>query len=371
MSTASQSALADFKEQILQAKQQQTILRIAGGQTKNWYGNALQGSPLLTKSYQGILDYEPEELVITVCAGTPLEEVELALNHHHQMLAFEPPHFGSLTTIGGMIAAGIAGPGRGHYGGIRDFVLGCKIMDGRGDILSFGGKVMKNVAGYDVSRLLPSSLGTLALLLEVSLKVLPKPVASATIQVPMSQAKAITLMNTWASQPLPLSASTWQGDESTGTLTIRLSGAQAAVRSAQVKLLITPDAKMLDPEMANQFWLMMREQTHDFFINHEQTDLWRFAVNPLSPPLPLPGNQCIEWLGGQRWFLGPLGAEQAKQMALAHGGHATLFKSLNKPNRGVFTQLQDQALTAPLAPIVQRLRSTFDPDSVFQTGRMP
>ena len=131
MSTASQSALADFKEQILQAKQQQTILRIAGGQTKNWYGNALQGSPLLTKSYQGILDYEPEELVITVCAGTPLEEVELALNHHHQMLAFEPPHFGSLTTIGGMIAAGIAGPGRGHYGGIRDFVLGCKIMDGR------------------------------------------------------------------------------------------------------------------------------------------------------------------------------------------------------------------------------------------------
>jgi glycolate oxidase FAD binding subunit len=180
------------------------------------------------------LEYQPEELVITACAGTPLKEIEAALKEKNQVLAFEPPHFGEQATFGGAIAAGLAGPGRISVGNFRDFVLGARILDGKGQDLSFGGKVMKNVAGYDVSRLLPGSLGTLSLLLEASVKVLPKPAATTTLRCQIAQDKALKILNEWAGQPLPLSASCWigkQGDAH-GELTIRLAGASAAVKAA-------------------------------------------------------------------------------------------------------------------------------------------
>jgi glycolate oxidase FAD binding subunit len=234
-----QNSVNAFREQILAAKKNQTPLSIEGGATKNWYGNPNSFAKLSTTTYQGILDYQPEELVITACAGTPLQEIEMALAQRNQVLAFEPPHFGDKATFGSAIAAGLAGPARISTGNLRDFVLGARLLDGRGNDLSFGGKVMKNVAGYDISRLLPGSLGTLALLLEASVKVLPKPAASLTLRAMISQAQALKLLNQWAGQPLPLSASAWIGasnSQQEGELSIRLAGAHAAVSSASAMI---------------------------------------------------------------------------------------------------------------------------------------
>ena len=221
----SQQQIDSFRKQILEAAQSKTPLSIEGGGSKAWYGNSNPFTKLSTKNFSGILDYQPEELVITARAGTPLREIEQVLSDKNQMLAFEPPHFGDNATLGGAIAAGLAGPARISVGNLRDFVLGARIMDGKGQDLSFGGKVMKNVAGYDVSRLMPGSLGTLALILEASVKVLPKPAASTSIRCQITQAAALQSLNQSAGQPLPLSASCWIGKNqanSLGELTIRL-----------------------------------------------------------------------------------------------------------------------------------------------------
>ena len=365
------SALDEFREKIVFAREQHQTINIQGGQTKHWYGDTPTGIALSTLSYQGIIDYQPEELVITVRAGTPLSEVIAALEEKNQMFAFEPPHFGTQTTIGGMVAAGLAGPGRAQAGNLRDFVLGADIMDGTGQVLSFGGKVMKNVAGYDVSRLIPGSMGTLALLLNVSIKVLPKPVASQTLMFELSQTSAITQMNTWASQPLPISASTWIGDVGNGQLFIRLSGAQAAVDAAVIKMNHEISAHRLNEQDAENLWQGLREQTNDFFKLKEKESLWRFSVNPVSGPINLPGQTCLEWLGGQRWYKGNISSSQAKSIAIKHQGHATLFRGEKVAGQSVFTTLEDNPLTAPLAIVQQRLRQAFDPDGVFQTSRMP
>jgi FAD/FMN-containing dehydrogenase len=206
-------SIEQFQERVRAAAADKQPLRIRGGGTKDWYGQRLEGAILDTRGYTGIVDYEPTELVITARCGTPLAEIEAVLAERKQMLAFEPPHFGSVTspcaTLGGAIAAGLAGPRRASSGGVRDFVLGAKLLDGKGDVLSFGGQVMKNVAGYDVSRMLAGSLGTLGLLLEVSVKVLPRPFAETTLRLEMPEIDAIRRLNEWGGQPLPLSASCW------------------------------------------------------------------------------------------------------------------------------------------------------------------
>ena len=368
---STKTALNEFREKINFARAHHQKINIQGGQSKSWYGDRPVGNILSTLNYQGIIEYQPEELVITVRAGTPLSEVLGTLDEKNQMFAFEPPHFGSHTTIGGMVAAGLAGPGRAQAGNLRDFVLGADMMDGTGQVLSFGGKVMKNVAGYDVSRLIPGSMGTLALLLDVSIKVLPKPVASQTLMFELSQTSAITQMNTWASQPLPISASAWIGEVGNGQMFIRLSGAQAAVDAAVIKMNHEISAHRLSDEDAQIFWQGLREQTHNFFHLKEQESLWRFCVNPVSGPINLPGQTCLEWLGGQRWYKGNISKDEAKSIAMKHQGHATLFKGEKVPGQSVFTSLEDNPLTAPLAIVQQRLRHAFDPDGVFQTSRMP
>ncbi|MEI7531593.1 MAG: glycolate oxidase subunit GlcE [Betaproteobacteria bacterium] len=371
MSENTNPLLGHFRDQIISASSQNQKINISGGSTKNWLGDISHGEILSTTKYAGILDYDPEELVITVCSGTSLKEVEEALEQKNQYFPFDPPHFGSSATVGGMIAAGLAGPGRGIYGGLRDYVLGAKIMDGRGDILSFGGKVIKNVAGYDVSRLMPGSLGTLSLLLDVSIKVLPKPVSTQTLTFEMSQEKAIQQMNYWASQPLSLSATTWVGDNIHGTLWIRLAGAKAAIQSSQDKMINEFGGQLIDSKEAQIFWQSIKEQTHTFFPKETTEDLWRFSINPISPPFNLQGKFCMEWLGGQRWYKGELTIEQAQALAAKHGGHATLFKGSKRPHHSVFTSLEQNALTAPLKQVQDRLRLAFDPHHVFQTGRMP
>lgn len=364
-------AIEHFREVIDQARKNKGKVIIQGGNTKSWYGDTPSGEVLSTKNYSGVIDYQPEELVITVRSGTTLSEVEKILAQKNQMFAFEPPHFGSNATIGGMVASGLAGPGRAQAGNLRDFVLGADVMDGTGQILSFGGKVMKNVAGYDVSRLIPGSLGTLALLLNVSIKVLPKPAASKTLCFDIDQSTAIQQMNQWASQPLPVSASAWVGEAAHGKLFIRLAGANAAVKTATEKLKQEMPATELNDDEAKKLWVSLREQEHDFFKLTPDQQLWRFAVNPMSVPIDLPGPTCIEWLGGQRWVKNSMDMAQAKAIATKHGGHATLFRGDKEEGISAFTSLLDNPLTKPLAAVQARLRSAFDPDGVFLTGRMP
>jgi len=343
-----------LQDQVRSAAHEKRALRIRGGGTKDWYGQSLGGEILDTRAHSGIVDYEPTELVITARCGTPLVEIEAALLEQRQMLAFEPPHFGAGATLGGAIASGLSGPRRASSGAVRDFVLGAKLLDGKGDVLAFGGQVMKNVAGYDVARLLAGSLGTLGLLLEVSVKVLPIAVAETTLCFAMNEPDAIRKLNEWAGQPLPVSASCWHE----GVLALRLSGARAAVSDA-VRLLggeVMPDCAA--------FWAGLREQRHVFFGG--DMPLWRLSLPSTAGALAL-GEQLIEWGGAQRWLRAPSDADTAQRIraaAGAAGGHATLFRGGDK-RVGVF-----QPLAPAIARIHARLRAGFDPAGIFNPGRM-
>ncbi|NVM76119.1 glycolate oxidase FAD binding subunit [Duganella sp. SG902] len=338
----------------------QTPLRIRGGGTKDWYGQALKGDVLDTRVNCGIVSYEPTELLITARCGTPLAEIETLLARHNQMLAFEPPRYEG-STIGGVVASALSGPRRASAGAVRDFVLGAVLMDGRGEILRFGGQVMKNVAGYDVSRLLAGSLGTLGLILEVSLKVLPVPLREASLRFGMSEVDALRCLNEWAGQPLPISASCWHKD----VLSLRLSGADAAVEAALRKL----GGQALEGAEANAFWASLRDQTHAYF---DGGSLWRMSVPSHASALILRGEQLIEWGGAQRWL--KLAEDDAansgeragaiRRSVAAAGGHATLFRGGDK-SVGVF-----HPLAPAVANIHERLKQSFDPAGIFNPGRM-
>jgi len=348
-----EQALQAFRDRIASATASGTPLRIRGNGTKDWYGQQPEGEVLDTTPYSGIVAYDPTELVITARAGTTLREIGKALSEKNQMLAFEPPRFDGLATLGGIVAAGLAGPRRQAVGSVRDFVLGAVLMDGKGEVLHFGGQVMKNVAGYDVSRLLTGSLGTLGLILEVSVKVLPRPIAQTTLQFEMSQAEAVKQLNLWGGQPLPISASCWHQ----GRLTVRLSGARAAVDAAVQKM---------GGDQANDaeaFWDSLREQSHEFFSDIPQ-GLWRVSVPTVAEPLQLPGETLIEWGGAQRWLKTTAEASAIRAAAASAGGHATLFKGGDK-SVGVFHPLQPS-----VARIHRHLKNTFDPAGIFNRGRM-
>lgn len=345
--------LQQFRDRIMSATRSGTALRIRGNGTKDWYGQELNGELLDTTAYSGIISYDPTELVVTARAGTNLREIGKALAEKKQMLAFEPPRFDGLATVGGIVASGLSGPRRQAVGSVRDFVLGTVLMDGKGETLHFGGQVMKNVAGYDVSRLLTGSLGTLGLILEVSLKVLPRPFAQHSLQFAMSEQDALHQLNVWGGQPLPLSASCWVN----GNLYVRLSGAQAAVDAAIVKMGGT------DLPEAENFWDGVREQTHAFFSAPQQA-LWRLSLPTVAPPLALPGEQMIEWGGALRWLRTTADAETIRSVAANAGGHATLFKGGDK-SVGVF-----QPLAPAVARIHRNLKQAFDPAGIFNPRRM-
>ncbi|HET7776096.1 MAG TPA: glycolate oxidase subunit GlcE [Azospira sp.] len=355
------------QERILAASAAAPLV-IRGGGSKAFYGRSVGGEPLDTRAHRGIVAYEPTELVVTVKAGTPLAELEAVLAEKGQMLAFEPPHFGPGATVGGMVAAGLSGPRRDQAGAVRDFVLGVKLMDGQGQILSFGGQVMKNVAGYDVPRLMAGSLGSLGLLLEVSLKVLPKPVLEATLRLETSQAKALALMNQWGGKPLPISATAWSDtDEVAGeAITVRLSGARAAVAAAQAGL----GGTVLEEGAAAAFWSGLREQTHPYFIGAGSANapaLWRLSLPSTAPLLDLPGASLIEWGGAQRWLVSDADARHIRTQAEKAGGHATLFRATAEAR---CTAPAFHPLSAPLLAIHRRLKQTFDPRGAFAAGRL-
>ncbi|WP_291994601.1 glycolate oxidase subunit GlcE [Candidatus Accumulibacter sp. ACC003] len=330
-------------------------LTIRGGGSKDFYGGPERGERLEVSEHRGVVAYEPTELVVTARAGTPLVELAATLADKGQWLAFEAPHFGPSATVGGMLASGLSGPRRQAVGALRDFVLGVKMLSGSGEVLSFGGQVMKNVAGYDVPRLLAGSLGTFGVVLEASFKVLPLPVAEKSLRFALDEAAALARLNEWGGRPLPISASAWHD----GTLTLRLSGAAAAVEAAQRNLAGEP---LADADAA-AFWHSVREQTHAFFAG--DAPLWRLSL-PSVAPLQALGPTLVEWGGAQRWLRA--GDARAIRVAAAKaGGHATLFRADDalKTSAGVF-----QPLAAPLARIHRQLKSAFDPQGVFNRGRM-
>jgi glycolate oxidase FAD binding subunit len=350
-----QDLVKRYAEEINAAAAAGLPLRPRGGGSKDFYGGPLAGDVLDLKGYTGVVDYEPTELVLTARAGTSLAEIEQALAARGQMLAFEPPHFGA-ATLGGCVAAGLSGPRRAAAGAVRDFVLGVRMLDGQGRDLKFGGQVMKNVAGYDVSRVIAGSMGTLGLILEVSLKVLPLPSSQATLRFEMPEDAALRTINQWAARPLPITATCFTGNE----LTVRLAGATAAVNAARQRLG--------GEEIADgaQFWAALREHKSGFFAAASAGDepLWRLSVPSNSAPLELAGKQLIEWGGALRWLRSVAPARGIREAAAGAGGHATLFRGADK-SVGVF-----HPLAAPVASIHRKLKLAFDPMGIFSPGRL-
>jgi glycolate oxidase FAD binding subunit len=362
------NSLLHITDRIKAAANAGTPLRIRGGGTKDFYGQSLQGEILDTTGLKGISSYEPSELVVTVKAGTPLAELEAVLAEKNQCLPFEPPRFNTGTTVGGMVAAGLSGPSRASSGSVKDFVLGVNMVNGKGEALHFGGTVMKNVAGYDVSRLMAGSMGTLGLITEVSLKVLSIAPAEATLKFECSQSEAISMLNTWGGQPLPLNASCWIREAGVGLLYVRLRGAGAAVDAAVKKM----GGKLQNAASGNATvaadWQALRNQSMDFFKLQGEECLWRLSVPDTAPDLQL-GDTLVEWHGAQRWVKLPCSdAALVRSKVNALCGSAILFvadKVFNTPARVVFSPLK-----APLDRIHRDLKRQFDPAGIFNPGRM-
>ena len=377
-----EAQLNSLIDAVRQAGADGRVLRLRGGGSKDFWGQSLMGEVLDTQAYRGIVSYEPSELVVTVRCGTPLVELEAALAEKGQCLAFEPPHFGPHATVGGMVAAGLSGPARATAGAVRDYILGARFINGLGEHLTFGGQVMKNVAGYDVSRLMAGSWGTLGLVTEVSLKVLPVAPAEATLMCAgLPQKAALDLLHRWGGQPLPLNASAWVRDSTaqpvTDYLFVRLRGAVAAVQSAIVKmsaeaLALGAQVQPMDNAEATQDWRASGEQTLPFFdAPSPDACLWRLSVPQTAPVLDLPYAQYVEWQGAQRWLWAPASAATAlRELAKSVGGHATLFRASAKHAEVDKVAGVNTPLDAVQERIQQQLQKQFDPHGVFATGRM-
>jgi glycolate oxidase FAD binding subunit len=353
-------ALGRLLAQVKYAIEHDEALEICGGGTKRFYGETPCGEVLDVSGLCGISSYEPTELVVSARAGTPLADLEAALVEHGQCLPFEPPRFAPGGTVGGMVAAGLSGPSRACVGSVRDHVLGLSLLNGRGELLSFGGQVAKNVAGYDVSRLVTGSLGILGVICEVSLKVLPVSVATATLVFDLNETQALAQLNAWASQPLPINATVCYA----GQLYVRLSGARAAVGAACGTL----GGERVAPERAAAWWTGIRDHSHEFFA-HADPDaaaaaLWRLSVPRATPSLPLSGEQLIEWNGAQRWLKTSWSVSEVRATAAACGGHATLIRGADR-TQGVFTPLSEALLRIHVG-----LKQAFDPQRIFNPGRL-
>ncbi|MBB3190487.1 glycolate oxidase subunit GlcE [Halomonas cerina] len=346
-------------ERIRRADAEGTPLRIVGGDTKAFYGRHVQGRPgegeiLSTREHRGITTYDPVELIVSVRTGTPMAELEARLAEHGQMLPFEPPHFGKTATVGGMIATGLSGPRRPWVGSVRDFVLGTRVVTHEGRQQRFGGEVMKNVAGYDLSRLMVGAQGTLGLLTEVSLKVLPRPGARRSLRLEMPLAEALTKLAEWGRQPLPLSAAAWHA----GALHLRLEGGPSSVAATRERLG--------GEELDASFWDDLREQRLAFFSRDDARPLWRLSLPPNTPPLALPDVEAddllYDWAGTQRWLRSDLAADTLREACARAGGHATCYTP------GAAEPFM------PLAPVVakyhRRLKAELDPRGIFNPGRL-
>ncbi|MET1115253.1 MAG: glycolate oxidase subunit GlcE [Comamonas sp.] len=364
------STLSQITERVRGAVADRTPLRLRGGGSKDFHARALEGEVLDTRQLQGVLSYEPSELVVTARAGTSLAELQALLAAQGQCLPFDPPHFAAGATVGGMVAAGLSGPARASVGAVRDYMLGVEILNGRAELLRFGGQVMKNVAGYDVSRLMAGSWGTLGLLTEVSLKVLPQAPGEATLRFECTQAQALQWLNTWGGQPLPLNASCWLEDAGQGTLFLRLRGAKAAVQSACGVL----GGERQDNARVAADWDACRDHQLPWFrerLAQPDLALWRLSVPAQAPVLALPEGArgpLVEWHGALRWVQAPRALGPALQALAAQvGGAAQMFHA---QHHSTPAQPPAAPLQPALAALQARLQQAFDPAGIFNPGRL-
>jgi glycolate oxidase FAD binding subunit len=341
-----------LQERVRAAAARGASLRLRGAGSKDFYAEVLEGEILDLRACQGIVHYEPSELVITARCGTPLAHLEETLAAQGQFLACEPPRFGADTTLGGVVATGLSGPRRMYAGAVRDFVLVTKLVDARGAVLRFGGEVMKNVAGFDVSRLLCGSLGILGVIAEVSLKVLPLPRAEATVRLAMPAATAVQAFNHWAGEPLPLSATAW----CEGGAWVRLSGAAPAVSAARTRI----GGELIDAHTAHTFWSGLRDLKLPFF---GQPSLWRVSLPATAPPLAIDSQPLIEWGGAVRWYAGVPAEQDVRAQAILRSGTALCW-------RGSCEGARFHPLAGTPLELHRRLKQRFDPGGLFNRNRL-
>jgi glycolate oxidase FAD binding subunit len=351
MAATDGSILEQWRARILAAAAARTPLRLKGAGTKDFYGERLAGEILELREWRGVVSYEPSELVITARCGTPLSQIESELAARGQFLGFEPPAFGADPTLGGVIAAGLSGPRRPYAGAARDYVLGTRLLTAGGEALRFGGEVIKNVAGFDVSRLLCGSLGVLGVITEVSLKVLPRPRLEKTLRLELSAPAAVESFNRWAALPLPLSGAAWWQ----GAAMVRLSGAPAAVRAAREHI----GGEIVEAEAADEWWEALR---HCRLPPFSGAVLWRLSVPPAADPLPLPGQPLIDWGGALRWYAEVPAGVAVRDFAVAAGGTALCWRGAAAP--------RFHPLSPAVARLHQRLKERFDPHGIFNPGRL-
>jgi glycolate oxidase FAD binding subunit len=352
------AALQAVQERVRSAAAAKTPLAIRGGGTRDFYGEAIVGEVFEMAQLSGIVDYDPTELVVTARAGTPVAVIENALAARGQMLGCDAPRFGANATLGGLVATGLSGPRRPYAGAVRDLILGVRIVDGKGEDLSFGGRVMKNVAGFDVARLMTGALGTLGVLTEVSMKCLPLPKLDATRVLECAADEAIRRTNEWGGKPLPVSATCHFANQ----LFVRISGSAPALEAAIAKIGGSPVTE------GDAFWGSIRDHKHPHFAAAVETGapLWRLSVKSTAPDRDLGGEQLIEWGGALRWLVaGPrTDAGEVRAWAQGNGGHATLFRAGDK-SAGVF-----HPLAQPIRELHRRLKATFDPEGILNRGRL-
>lgn len=347
-----QDLTSQLTERVLQARADGGKLNIVGGNSKAFMGRVAEGEPVSLAGHTGIVSYQPVELVLTARAGTSLADINAALAEHGQMLACDPPLFDGKATLGGTLASHLSGPGRPWCGSIRDHVLGLKLINGRGELLRFGGQVMKNVAGYDVSRLQAGAMGTLGIMTEVSLKVMPRPALSLTLVREMGADEAITEMNRLAGQPRPLTAACWLDNR----LYLRLSGAASAVQGTASQW----PGEVL--EQGDDFWHDLREQRLAFFAGDKP--LWRCSVASTAKHFLPAADWLLDWGGSQRWLRGEVGQAELEQQAERAGGQAGLYRGGNRQGEVYHRQSE------PLRQLQLRLKHALDPDRIFNPGRL-